>query len=64
MLLKDYVQGEQEQASFETLKASVSDTSPSLPVEAEPQTSPTGEQQRAYTAYYALYEQNADLPHG
>lgn len=61
MLLKDYVQGEQEQASFEALKAIVSDAAPSLPVEAEPQASPSGEQQPAYTAYYALYEQNADF---
>ncbi len=60
MLLKNIVQGEQEQASFEALKAGISNTESGIPEETDSQAAPT-EEQPAYTAYYSLYEQNNDF---
>ena len=61
MLLKNYVQGEQEQASFEALKADISNTEPGIPEEPDFQAAPAEEQKPAYTACYSLYEQNNDF---
>lgn len=61
MLLKNIVQGEQEQASFEALKAGISNTEPGIPEETDSRATPAEERQPSYTAYYSLYEQNNDF---
>ena len=62
MILKVHIQGEQEQASFDKLKASVLEAQPrhAMP-EVEQDIQPQQTQKPQYTNYYALYEQNTDF---
>lgn len=74
MILKVHIQGEQEQVSFDKLKASVSEAQPrhAMPEveqeiqpqqmqESEQDIQPQQTQKPQYTNYYALYEQNMDF---
>lgn len=74
MILKVHIQGEQEQVSFDKLKASVSEAQPRHAIpeaeqeiqpqqmqESEQDIQPQQTQKPQYTNYYALYEQNTDF---